>query len=85
MSNYKKQTDIVRDIYKEIADLNREAATEKRPDLIINIQSEALRNRIATELLGQTDRGVAMRSLRKNARPMAEEATLRRLGLLTRD
>jgi hypothetical protein len=85
MSNYKKQTDIVRDIYKEIADLNREAATEKRPDLIINIQSEALRNRIATELLGQTDRGVAMRSIRKNARPMAEEATLRRLGLLTRD
>ena len=84
-SNYKKQTDIVRDIYKEIADLNREAATEKRPDLIINIKSEALRNRIATELLGQTDRGVAMRSLRKNARPMAEEATLRRLGLLTRD
>ena len=76
-----KASKIIESIWKDIQEINEKAIESDRPEKIININSEALRNRILVEIFGQSNIGVASQSVRKLARGLITDENFRNLGL----
>ena len=49
IESYRDMQEDIADLYDEIRELNREAIEEGRPDKIINVLADTLRDRVAVE------------------------------------
>ena len=83
MESYRDMQEEIADLYEEIRELNRKAIEERRPDKIINVLADTLRDRIAVELRGKTDPAVLHKRMRKAARSQVTPAIQERLGLIS--
>jgi len=84
MKSYRDTQEDIADLYDEIRELNREAIEEGRPDKIVNVLADTLRDRVAVELRGKVDHAVLQKRIRKAARPLVTPAVQERLGLISK-
>jgi len=57
---------------------------EGRPDKIVNVLADTLRDRVSIELRGKVDPAVLQKRIRKAARPLVTPAVQERLGLISK-
>jgi hypothetical protein len=84
MKSYRDTQEDIADLYDEIRELNREAMEEGRPDKIVNVLADTLRDRVSIELRGKVDPAVLQKRIRKAARPLVTPAVQERLGLISK-
>ncbi|HAT67829.1 MAG TPA: hypothetical protein DCS66_25050 [Flavobacteriaceae bacterium] len=82
MESYRDMQEEIADLYKDIREINRKAIEEGRPDKIINVLANTLRDRIAVELRGKVDPAVLQKRMRKAGRSQVTPAIQERLGLI---
>ena len=84
MGGYKEALKVQKSIMEDIRENNREAEEEDRPERIITIQNNALRNRILAETFGVASPEALRRTTAKRIRSLITPEKLKALGAGTR-